>query len=435
VAAFQKLDLERRQYDPERLAKLATAAFPSPEPAWDDSGDWPQWRGRHGDGLSRETGLVTAWPASGPPVVWSRPIGRGFSSAAIAGGRLYTMDEEAAAGGPGAANPASASEAVVCLDAGTGDEIWRFRYPNRFEERFGSGPRSTPAVDGPFVYAVGPTGIFHCLRRDTGELVWRHDLLQEFHGRAMQYGVSFSPLVEGDLVYTTPGGPDGNAIAAFDKRTGALVWKALDDPMGYSSPIAVTAAGVRQIVVATNTALVSLSPQEGKLYWRYPWETAHGFNIATPLAFGNYVFVSSAYGKGCALVEVTAEAGGGLRARQVYGHNRLRNYFASSVRWGDYLYGFDVTDLVCMDVRTGAIAWSEKGLRSFGKGSLLIADGHLIILGEHGTLTLARATPSGYRVEASYQVSRHKCWTVPALAGGKLYVRDESQIVCLNLGK
>jgi outer membrane protein assembly factor BamB len=423
VAAFTRLDRERRQGDAERLGRLAAAELPKPEAAGDD--DWPQWRGPNRDGVAPAARLLTAWPPQGPRVVWRRPLGRGFSSLAVARGRLYTMDEEAAAGGH--------SECVVCLDAASGAEVWRFRYPNQYEERFGSGPRSTPAVDGDFVYAVGPTGVFHCLRADTGQKVWRHDLREEFQARPAQYGVSFSPLVEGGLVYAMPGGPNGNSLAAFDKHTGALVWKALDDEVGYSSPVAVTAAGTRQVLFFTNAALVSVAPATGQVYWRYPWKTEGGFNIATPLAFGDYVLISSAYGKGCALLEVTA-AGGALRAERVYEHNRLRNYFASSVRLGDHVYGLDMTDLVCMDARTGREEWREKGHRSFRKGSLLAAGGQLVLLGEDGTLYLAGATPAGYRQAAAWRVSQNKCWTVPALAAGRLYVRDESQLVCLELG-
>jgi outer membrane protein assembly factor BamB len=432
VVALATRDRERHQYDPDRMEKLARTALPSGEPGRAVDGDWPQWRGPNRDGLSTETGLRTSWPADGPRLLWKKPVGRGFSSLAVSAGRLYTM-EKTTGPDPGTDTPSPPQEAVVCLDAHTGKGIWRFRYPNHYDERFGSGPRSTPAVTGGYVYAVGPTGIFHCLRADTGEKVWRHDLMEEFQGRPMQYGVSFSPLVEGDLVFAMPGGSNGNALAAFDRRTGALAWKALDDPVGYSSPIAVTAAGVRQLLCFTNTALVSLAPASGKVYWRYPWETERGFNIATPVAFGNYVLISSAYDKGCALLEIAAEADGSLRARRVYEHNRLRNYFASSIRYGDYVYGFDMMDLVCMDVRTGRIVWREKGARSFRKGSLLIADGLLLILGEGGTLTLAVATPEGYKEKASFSLTPNKCWTVPVLAGGKLYVRTESEILCLDL--
>jgi outer membrane protein assembly factor BamB len=437
---FSRLDLERHHYDRERLVRLAVASLPSFTPNNAASADWPQWRGPHRDGLSPETELLTDWrstagrgePAGGPPILWKQPVGRGFSSVAVANGRLFTMEQETPPD-DGAENKGPTQEAIVCRDAADGHEIWRFRYPGVFTERFGSGPRSTPAVDGPFVYAVGATGIFHCLRTNTGAMVWRHDLLEEFQGRPMRYGVSFSPLVEGNLVIATPGGPDGNCVVAFDKRSGAVVWKALDDPMGYSSPIAVTAAGVRQLLVFTNTALVSLTPADGKLLWRYPWETDNGFNIATPLAFGNYVFISSAYRKGCALLEVSAEADGSLQPHLVWEHNRMRNYFASSVLWDEHLYGFDEMDLVCLNVRTGEPVWREKGARTFRKGSLLIAAGHLLVLGEGGKLTLAEASPAGYHEKASCRVSEHKCWTVPALAGRRLYVRDESQLLCLDL--
>jgi outer membrane protein assembly factor BamB len=433
VSAYSRLDLERFHASRIEMDHLAGATIPSADASALAADDWPQWRGPNRNGLSPATGLLTEWPLEGPRLIWKKAIGRGFSGISVAGGRLYTMVEEAmpATGEPSA--PFVNQEVILCCDAASGRELWRFFYPSRFDERFGSGPRSTPAVDDNRVYAVGPTGALHCVHADTGAIIWRHDLREEFHGREMQYGVAFSPLVEGDLVHTIPGGPDGNAVAAFDKRSGALRWKALDGPAGYSSPVAATLAGVRQVLVLLNTELVSLNPATGQVYWRYPWTTNHGFNIATPVAFGNYVFISSAYDKGCALLEVSAAADGTLLARSVYEHNRMRNYFATSVRYGEQLYGFDLTDLVCMDIRTGACRWREKGCRSFKKGSLIIADGYLVVLGESGTLALARATPAGYRESAVFQLSDQKCWTAPSLAGGRLYVRDQGNLFCLDL--
>jgi outer membrane protein assembly factor BamB len=418
--AIPRLDLKHHRADAKRLEKLAKLELRSAVSSAGAS-DWPQWRGPNRDGVSLETGLLPSWPTDGPRVLWKRPIGRGFSSVAVVAGRLYTMDAD------------EANEAVVCLDALTGAEVWRCSSPCRFDERFGTGPRSTPAVDGRLVYAVGPTGMFHCCRADTGAVVWRHDLGAEFHARPSQYGVSFSPLIEGELVYAMPGGSDGNSIVAFDKQTGALAWKALDDPIGYSSPVAVTAAGVRQLLCFTNTTLVSLSPRDGKTYWRYQWEPEGGQNIATPIAFDNYVFISSGYGKGCALLEITAGPDGLPGAQAVYEHNRMRNHFTSSVRLGEHIYGFDQQDLVCMDIRTGDIVWREKGQRIFGKGSLLIADGRLLVMCEDGHLILAEATPAGYHPISKFRVFENKCWTVPVLAHGKLYVRDESEIACLSL--
>jgi outer membrane protein assembly factor BamB len=424
AAALQKLDLERFHSDPELVSRLQTS-LSTRRATLSSVADWPQWRGPNRDGLSLETGLIRQWPLGGPPLLWQQNLGRGFSCPVVVRDRVFTLSQET--------GQAGAEEVVACWDAVIGKRLWRFSYPNQYEERMGSGPRSTPAVDGDYIYTVGPTGIFHCLRADTGEKVWRHNLLDEFHALLPQYGVAFSPLVEGDLVYVVPGGGRGNSVAAFDKRTGKPVWQALDDAVGYSSPIVVTAAGVRQLLILTNTALVSLSPRDGSAYWRYPWETANGFNIATPVAFGDYVYMSTGYGKGCCLLEVAAHGDGSLRARPVYEHNRLRNYFSSSVCYENFLYGFDNADLVCMDIRTGKICWREKGIRTFKKGSLLIAGGDLIILGESGKLALAEASPSGYREKATVQVSTNKCWTVPVVASGRLYVRDEGCLRCLDL--
>jgi outer membrane protein assembly factor BamB len=188
---------------------------------------------------------------------------------------------------------------------------------------------------------------------------------------------------------------------------------------------------VRQIVVFTGTSLVSVSPTDGQLYWRYPWPTQFEANVATPISIGDYLFISSGYGKGCGLLKVQKDGSGELEVRRVYENNQMCNHFSSSVLYKERLYGFNESVLQCMELRTGKVAWSEKGFR---KGSLLIADGHLIILGETGKLALAEATPSGYKEQGSFRVLHsNRTWTVPALAGGRLYVRDEAHIVCIDL--
>ncbi|MBI1900458.1 MAG: PQQ-binding-like beta-propeller repeat protein [Planctomycetes bacterium] len=379
---------------------------------------WPQWRGLNRDGVSPETGLLTKWPEQGPAVLWRAASGLGYSGLAVAGGRLYTLLQE------------GDNEAVICLNAETGNELWRLRYAAKFVSDQGSGPRSTPTVEGNRVYTVGATGILHCLDAATGELIWRRDLIQELDGRVPEWGVSFSPLVDGDSVFTHPGGSAGNSLAAFDKYTGALRWKSLDDRPGYASPILTTAAGVRQVLFFTAEALVSVEPASGRLYWRYPWTTMMDCNIATPITTGEYVFTSSGYGRGCALLKLVPRGAGALGVEAVYEHARLRNHFSTSVLYEGHLYGFDETRLICMELLTGKVKWQARGFR---KGSLLAADGHLIILGENGKLALADATPAGYRERASFRVSHYRCWTVPTLAGGKLYVRDEEQIACLDL--
>jgi outer membrane protein assembly factor BamB len=338
---------------------------------------------------------------------------------AVAGKRLLTLERD---GG---------DEVVVCLDATTGQDLWRFRYPCPYENWQGSGPRATPTVDGDRVYTVGATNVLHCLKLDSGAKLWRHDLLEEFRAPNAEYGTAHSPLVEGDLVYTSPGGPEGNSLAAFDKHTGKLAWKSLDDPPGYSSPIAVTAAGVRQIVFFTGTRLVGVNPLSGEEYWGFPWPTHAHSNIATPIAAGDYLFISTSYGQGCALLKVSAH-GEQLQARQVYAHKRMRNHFSSCVLYREHLYGFSEGLLTCMDFRTGEVRWAARG---YEKGSLLVADGQLSVLGENGKLSVAPATPEGFRTGATVRLVEGKCWTVPVLAHGRLYVRTEGELLCLDVRK
>jgi outer membrane protein assembly factor BamB len=385
--------------------------------------DWPQWRGPNRDGISSATDLLASWPEDllTRRKVWERPAGGGFSALAVAGGRAYTLVQD------------GDDEAVVCWDAETGQERWRFRYPCRYVNNMGSGPRSTPTVDGDLVFTVGATGLMHCLKTNPasagGEVVWRRDLLKDFGAPNLQWGVSFSPLVQGQRVFVNPGGPDGNSVAALDRLTGKTVWHALNDRAGYSSPVAATLAGKPQVVFFTGEGAVGVSPADGTLYWRYPWHTSYDVNAATPLVVGDYVFLTSGYDKGCGLLQVENE-GSGQTASPVYQHRKMRGQFSSPVRYKDCIYGFDDTFLKCLDLRTGKELWRQRG---FDKGSLLIAGGRLILLGEYGRLALAEATPDGYRELSAVQFSEQKCWTVPALANGRLYLRDPARVVCLDL--
>ncbi len=407
------------QADVRLLARLSEASFVPPTDAARAADDWPQWRGPNRDGVARGTGLLSSWPSDGPRVVWKAETGEGYSSPIVAGGRVFLLVQQ------------GENEAVVCRDAGDGRELWRHAYPARFHNaEAGTGPHSTPAVAGDCVYTVGATGKFHCLDVRTGTVRWVHDLLAEFQVTNQEYGVSFSPLIEGNRVVTMPGGPNGSSVVAFDRIDGRLVWKALDDRAGYSSPVAATLAGRRQVVCLTAESVVGLAPEDGKLLWKYPWPLFKDCNVATPVVVGDYVFISSGYSKGCSLLEITADGGAAFHARPVYEHNRMRNHFSTSVIYGDHLYGFDDFFLAAMDLRTGKVLWKERG---FGKGTLLAADGRLIILGDNGRLVLADASPVEFRERARCKLLHGRCWTMPALAGGKLYIRDEKSILCLDL--
>jgi outer membrane protein assembly factor BamB len=380
--------------------------------------DWPQFRGPNRDGISRETGILKSWPEDGPRVLWKAPVGEGFSGITVAGGRLYTM--EGRGGG----------ENAVCLDAATGKQLWRVTLDQKYESGQGSGPRSTPTVAGDLVYMLTGNGKLFALRAATGKVVWFHDLVEEYSARPPQWGVATSPLVEGNLLLVDVGGAPAMAAMAFDRRTGKVAWSSQTDRAGYSAPIAFTVGGIRQALFFTGSSLASLSPADGRLYWRKSWQTDWDVNAATPIFVPpDQVFVSSGYDTGAALFRMKA-SGGKVAVEEVWRSKRMKNQFSSSVLWQGHIYGFDNDTFKCIEAATGEEKWRERGL---GHGSLILADGHLFVLSERGRLALVEATPAEYREKASAEVLSGKCWTAPALAGGRLYLRNEETMVALDV--
>ena len=380
---------------------------------------WSQWLGPYRDGVSPETDLLKDWPDTGPPQVWKVEGGEGFSGISAAGDRLYTMYVSVG------------QEYVVALAADTGKEIWRYRSGEIFNDTMGgNGPRSTPTVAAGRVYALGAHGRLCALEAQTGKEIWQRDLKGEFGARVPQWGLCASPIIEGDLVLIEAGGDQGKAIVAFNKTSGELAWTSQSDKPGYSSPIAAEINGKRQIIFFTGLGLVALNPVDGNPYWKYPWKTDYDVNAATPVFVApDRLFVSSGYGTGATLVQVTAGAQG-MKAQEVWKSKVMKNHWATSVLYQGHLYGFDDGTLKCIEAESGQMKWRQRG---FAKGSLIVADGHLIILGEQGKLALAEATPKAYSEKSSFQALKGKCWTVPTLNGGRLYLRNEKEILCLNL--
>ncbi|HTU22883.1 MAG TPA: PQQ-binding-like beta-propeller repeat protein [Gemmataceae bacterium] len=410
--------------DVDLSAELADAVFLENEaPA---STSWPQWRGPQRDGVVHMPDLATKWPKDGPPLLWQKDIALGYSSFAVKDGRLYSLFQQ------------GNKEVVACWRVEDGEEVWRHEYECHANVAAFPGPRSTPTLDGDRVYTVGSDGTMLCLDAATGSPHWQTDLLREFHAKSPKWGVAFSPLVDGDLLFTSPGGPNGSSLAAFNKITGELVWKRLDDVAGYSSPIAVTVAGTRQILFFMGESLVAVRAKDGELCWRYPWATTYDVNAATPVVFQarrgdqllHYVFISSGYGRGCALLKI-APTKGGFEAKMVYSGKQMCSHFASSVRRGEYLYGIDDSYLICLHLRTGKVMWKRPGCN---KGSLLRVNDDLLVLGEDGKLWLLDASPEKPTPKAEARPFRGgRCWTMPVLADGKLFLRDERQMKCFDL--
>ena len=382
----------------------------------DSKAEWAQWRGPNRDGISSETGFLKSWPKEGPKVLWHIPLGDGYSGISIAQGKIYTMCAE------------GDDEFVICLDASNGKEVWRFRSGTKFTEQRGDGPRSMPTVHGDSVFALGAEGKLYALDARSGTKLWAHNFVEEFDSKIPTWGFSSSPLIEGDLVLVEAGGKDEKAIIAFDKKSGNVVWTTHTDEVGYSSPISIDFGGTQQIIFLTSKTLLSLAPENGQIYWKYSWP--EGINIATPIFIpDDKIFISASYDKGAVLLRMTADEDG-IGVEEVWKNRVMKNHFNSSVLQGNYLYGFDNAILTCIEVNTSEEQWRQRG---FGKGSLLLADGYLIILGEGGKLALVEAIPNEYKEKARFQLFDDKCWTVPTLAGGRLYLRNQKEIVCLDL--
>jgi len=381
--------------------------------------DWPQWRGLERNGISPETGLLDSWPKGGPPQTWkAQGLGTGYAALAISHGRLFTQGQR------------GDHQFVLALDAATGKKLWETATAPAFPQDRGDGPRGTPTVDGDRLFAMAAEGTLVSLDARTGGMLWKMNVAEKFGGRVPNWGYSESPLVDGSNLIVTPGGP-GAAIVALDKKTGNLVWRSQSDAAAYSSPIAAEVGGIRQIIVFTSEAVVGLRLNNGLLLWRYNRVANRTANIATPIFQNGFVFVSSAYGTGCALLKLTAE-GGTVKATEVYFSREMQNHYSTSVVIGDSAYGFSNAILTAMNLQTGQVAWRD---RSVGKGSVTYADGKLYLLSEDGVVGLAEATSVGYREKSRFEIPRgtFPTWTPPVISDGRLYLREQDNLYCFDI--
>jgi outer membrane protein assembly factor BamB len=377
---------------------------------------WPQWRGPNRDGISKETGLLKQWPADGPPLIWKATgAGRGYSSFSISDGKLFTMGLR------------GDREYVIAFDLATGKEAWATPHGSAFRNDRGDGPRGTPTIDGDRIYALGGNGDLSVLEARTGKIVWTKNVLKEFGGSNITWGISESPLVLGNKVLVNPGGPNAS-IVALNKTDGSVIWKSQSDRAGYSSAIPVEVNGATQVVFFTSERAVGLDAKDGRLLWEYARPANNVANVATPIARANRVFISSDYGTGGGVVEIKPDN----KAQEIWFTKDMRNHHSSSVLIGEYLYGFSSAILTAIKFDTGEIAWRD---RSVGKGSLVYADGNLYCFSENGVAGLVEATPTGYKEKGRFRIPQDSLptWTHPVVAGGRLYLRDQDTIYAFDV--
>lgn len=383
------------------------------------SAEWNQWRGPNRDGKSVESGLLAAWPESGPERVWMiESLGAGYSSLAVANGTLFTQGAK------------DGKQFLIALDAETGEIKWETEHGKPFSNRRGDGPRGTPTVDGGRVYALGADGNLICADAETGAKIWERHLLKTYRGKNINWGMSESPLVDGDRLIVNAGGA-GASIVALDKATGKELWKTQSDKAGYSSAVAADIGGVRQYVVFTGEAAVGVLARNGELLWRYTPVSNKTANVATPIVRDNLVFLSSSYGTGCALLRLES-TGGSTTASEVYFSQEMKNHYSSSVLIDDHLYGFSGRILTAMNFETGEVTWQD---RSVGKGQMILADGRLYVLSDGGVVGLVEPDPGEYREISRFEVGSgdYPTWTLPVISDGTLYLRDQDRLYAYDV--
>lgn len=407
-------------------------------------GDWPQWRGPDRTDISEETGLLQDWPDGGPKRLWlSRDVGIGYSGPSVVDGVLYTMgarpNSAAGVGEDGETTDISGESKVylIALDADTGKEIWATEVGGVYQNNWGNGPRSTPTIDGEFIYALSALGDLVCVKRRDGALRWRKSFTEDFGGEVPQWGYCESVLVDGDRVVCTPGGSEG-AMAALNKYTGDVEWRSKDftDGAQYASIIAIENGGKRQYVQLTQQHLVGIDANNGDLLWSSDWPGRVAV-VPTPIFHDASVYISSGYGVGCKRLQLNAEN----EAEEVYANRIMKNHHGGVILFEDHLYGYsDGVGWVCQDFATGKKIWSEK--QALGKGCIAYADGRFYCVDENdGRVVLIDAASDGWQPHGEFVLEPQtklrkpagRVWTHPVIVDGKLYLRDQEILHCYDV--
>jgi outer membrane protein assembly factor BamB len=404
----------------QERAPAQSEGEPAPEPSSAVTAPWPDFRGPRRDG-KYDGAIRTDWPADGLPPLWKQPIGLGYASFVVAGGRAFTIEQR------------RRQEVVSAYDVATGRELWTHGWDGEFTEAMGGdGPRATPTWHDGRLYALGALGELRCLDARSGALVWRRNILDDNGATNLSWGMSAAPLIVDDKVIVLPGGPAGRSVVAYNKTTGERMWGALDDQQSYTSPMLVTLGGIRQVIAVTAKRVVGITPEDGRLLWEYPWVTDNGINVAQPLLLGDdRVFMSASYGHGAAAFQIV-RAGDRQEARPLWSNSRMKNKFTSSVLHEGHIYGLDESILACLDASTGELKWKAG---RYGYGHVLLAAGHLVVLTEGGELALVRANPSRHEEIARFEAIDGKTWNHPVVADGRLLVRNLREMAAFDLRK
>ena len=414
--------------------------------------DWPKFLGPLGTSVSTEKGIIAPWPKDGLKIIWHKEVGPGYGMPVIANGKLYHFDRN------------GKDARLTCMDAKTGAKIWDYEYLSIYKDSFGynNGPRCSPTIDGDRVYTYGVEGMIHCLKADTGKLVWSVNANKEFNVIQNFFGVGSTPVIEGDLLIAQVGGsPPGSTqrnlfdqtlkgsdsgVVAFDKLTGKVVYKISDELASYASPVLATVNDRRYCFVFARGGLLAFEPKTGKIDFHFPFRSpdVESVNASNPVVVKDNIFISECYGPGSALLKIKPTGFEVLRDETKKFKKSLQCHWMTPIYHDGYLYGSSGrhtqnADLRCVEMATGKIMWSEKSLT---RSSLLMIDGHFICLGEDGALRLLKVNPEKYDEISTLELKdprtkqallQYPCWAAPIVSHGLMYVRGEERLDCLEL--
>lgn len=390
--------------------------------------DWPQFLGPDRNGISKETGLISSWGSDGPEELWRIPGGVGMTSVVVRGTLACTMVQT------------DGQQRLLAFDAATGKKRWSTPVAPTYRNQMGNGPRGTPALSTNSAFVLTGEGVLACVRLKDGHVNWKVETLTRHPGRSAEYGMACSPILWGDAVIVQIGARQAT-VAAFDQKSGKTLWTdGSGETPGYSSPAILKVGGREQLVVFAGKSAFGVDAKGNRL-WQFPYETGYDCNIATPVAIDGNVFISAGENHGSTLLKLTPD-GTGFSPSVVWsstGRNSvLRNEWQTSILLGNYLYGYDnvggagpITNLTCVNAKTGERVWQEA---RFGKGNAIAADGKLFATTMKGELILMKPSPEGY-IELGRKTVIQTTRQAPSLAGGRLYVRDDREIVCFNVKK
>ncbi|MFT5239533.1 MAG: outer membrane protein assembly factor BamB [Kiritimatiellia bacterium] len=418
--------MNRRLYSRATLLAAVLAAFVLSDLRDARSEDWPRLLGPDQNSQSSETNLLLNWPDAGPPVLWRKALGTGFSPPVISKNHVLIFHRK------------GNSAILEALDAVTGAPKWSYTYETHYEDRYGfnGGPRSAPAISEDRVYAIGAEGLLSCLSLDLGTVIWKRHVIEDFGVSQNFFGVGVSPVISDGLVLLNIGATNGAGIVAFDAVTGETRWQASGEEASYSTPVTASINGKHLAFFLARGGLVVLETKTGRIVDEYPFRARkhESVNAASPLVIDDTVLISSSYRVGSARLRVGAEGLEEVWVDKV----TMQNHWATCIQSGDVLYGCNgrhenEATLRCLSLADGSLRWEAP--RGLGRSTYIMVAGHLIGVGERGDLVLIEAHPDRYIEKARVRLFAHPAWAPPSLSNGLLYVRDETQIVCMDLRK